>query len=398
MNGPDGVAEARGAGAPPASGESRPPIYTRAFLVTAFANLLFFLSLNGFNLLPLYIKHLHGTEAQIGFIMGMYSLASILFQPLAGVAIDRAGTKRFLYLGGAICLAGTAGFLVSDGLNTVFPLLRFLHGVGFSFYFTANFIIIAEITPPSRRAEALGVFGATGLVSMALAPALGELVIVHFGYPAFFGAALTLGVGCLAASTRVPGTRPAAGVGERMDIRRVLRGPRARALLAVACMFGLALGAIFVFIPTYAQSVGIARVRTFYLFYAGAAIAVRLFGGPFMDVLGPRRIIPPSLALQALANLVLVFLGSSLTLGLAGFLGGVAHGFLYPSFSVLVVELVAAEHRGKMVGLFSSVIGAGAALGAMLLGVVAGAWGYPAIYGVAIVATLVALVVSVLYG
>jgi len=398
VSGPHGVAGARGAGAPTASGEPRPPIYTRTFLVTALANLLFFLSLNGFNLLPLYIKHLHGTEAQIGFIMGMYSLASILFQPLAGVVTDRAGTKRFLYLGAAICMAATAGFLIFDGLNTVFPLLRLLHGVGFSFYFTANFIIIAEIAPPSRRAEALGVFGATGLVSMALAPALGELVIVHFGYPAFFGAVLALGVGCLAASTRVPGTRPAVGVGERMDIRRVLRGPRARALLAVGCMFGLALGTIFVFIPTYAQSVGIPRVRAFYLSYAGAAIAVRVFGGPFMDALGPRRIVPPSLALQALANLVLVFLGSSLTLALAGFLGGVAHGFLYPSFNVRVVELVAAEHRGKMIGVFNSVMGAGATLGAMILGVVAEAWGYPAIYSVAIVATLLGFIVFVLWG
>ncbi|HEY7676109.1 MAG TPA: MFS transporter [Candidatus Methylomirabilis sp.] len=398
MTGPAGGAEALGAGAPPAFGETRPPIYTRAFLVTAFANLLFFLSLNGFNLLPLYIKHLHGTEAQIGFIMGMNSLASILFQPLAGVAIDRAGPKHFLRLGGAICLVATAGFLASDALNTVFPILRFLHGVGFSFYFTANFILVAESAPAGRRAEALGVFGATGLVSMALAPALGELVIVHFGYPAFFWAALVLGAGCLAVTAYVPVMRPAAAAGGGLRVRHLFRGRRVRASLAVACMFGLALGTIFVFIPTYARSVGIPRVRTFYLFYTGAAIAVRFFGGRFMDALGPRRIIPPSLGLQALANLVLVFLGSSLTLGLAGFLGGVAHGFLYPSFSVLVVDLVAAEHRGKMVGLFSSVIGLGATLGAMILGVVAEAWGYPAIYGVAIVATLIGLVVFIVWG
>lgn len=398
MNGSDAVAEARGAGAPPAAGEARPPIYTRAFLITAFANLLFFLSLNGFNLLPLYIKHLHGTEAQIGFVMGMNSLASILFQPLAGIAIDRAGPKRFLYLGGAICLVATAGFLGSHALNTVFPVLRFLHGVGFSFYFTANFILVAESAPPGRRAEALGVFGATGLVSMALAPALGELIIVHFGYPAFFWAALALGAGCLAVTGCVPVMRPGAAAGGGLNLRRLLRGGRVRASLAVACMFGLALGTMFVFIPTYARSVGISRVRTFYLFYTGAAIAVRLFGGPFLDALGPRRIIPPSLALQALANLVLVFLGSSLTLGLAGFLGGLAHGFLYPSFSVLVVDLVAAEHRGKMIGLFSSVVGVGATLGAMMLGVAAEAWGYPAIYGVAIVATLLGLVVFVVWG
>ena len=171
-----------------------------------------------------------------------------------------------------------------------------------------------------------------------------------------------------------------------------------RASLAVAAMFGLALGTTFVFVPTYARSVGIARLRAFYLLYTGAAIGVRVFGGRFMDAWGPRRIIPPSLVLQAGANLVLVFLGSSFTLGLAGFLGGAAHGFLYPAFSVLVVELVAAEHRGKMIGLFSSVVGAGVTLGALVLGVVAEAWGYPVIFGVAIFATLAGFVVFLVWG
>ena len=163
-------------------------------------------------------------------------------------------------------------------------------------------------------------------------------------------------------------------------------------------MFGLSLGTTFAFVPTYARGVGIARLRTFYLCYTGAAIAVRVLGGRLMDAQGPRRVIPPSLGLQALATVTLIFLGSSTTLGLAGFLGGVAHGFLYPSFSVLIVELVAAEHRGKMVGVFSSIIGLGAALGALTLGVVAQAWGYPVIFGVAAAATLFGLAIFVLWG
>ncbi len=44
--------------------------------------------------------------------MGMYSLASILFQPLAGLAIDRAGPRRFLILEatlGAMTIGVVAG-------------------------------------------------------------------------------------------------------------------------------------------------------------------------------------------------------------------------------------------------------------------------------------------------
>lgn len=377
---------------------ARPPIFTRLFLVAAFANLLFFLSINGYNLLPLYIQDLNGTEAQIGFIMAMNSLASILFQPLAGVGIDRVGPNRFITLGALVCVVATSGFLVSDSLNVVFPILRFLHGVGFSLYFTANFILISEMVPPGRRAEAIGIFGSAGLISMALAPALGELVIAYLGFPAFFWAELMLGAGCVVATTRIPPMGPVAAAGKALDLHRLLRGRRVRAALAAGGMFGVAIGTTFTFIPTYAKSVGIERLRAFYLFYTGAAIAVRFFGGRFIDALGPRRIIPPSLILQAVASLVLVFLGSAATLGVAGFLGGVAHGFLYPAFSVLVVELGAAEHRGKMIGLFSSVIGVGAAFGALTLGVVAHAFGYPMIFVLTIAATLVGFAIFVLWG
>ncbi len=399
MNGPPEAAGGQaGAGPPGGPGKARPPIYTRPFLVTAFANLLFFLSLNVFNLLPLYIKHLNGTEAQIGFVMGMNALASILVLPLAGMWIDRFGPRRFLFLGATIGIVASGGFLLSESLNTVFPALRFLHGVAFSYYQPATFTLIAGMVPPSRRGEALGQFGATGLVSMAIAPVLGELVIAHYGYPPFFGTAVALGAGCLVATTAVPAQRaPGAGRGA-LSFRGVFRGRRVRAALAAGGMFGLALGTTFAFIPTYAKSVGIERVRGFYLFYTGAAIAVRVFGGRFIDALGPRKVIPPSLGLQVVANVALIFLGSSFTLGLAGFLGGLAHGFLYPSFSVLIVELVAPEDRGKMVGVFSSVIGLGAALGALTLGVVAQAWGYPVIFAVAAVATVVGFVIFVLRG
>jgi MFS family permease len=379
----------------------RPPIYTQAFLIAAGANLLFFLSLNLFNLLPLYIKHLGGTEAQIGLIMGMNALASILVQPMAGLWIDRFGPKGFLYGGAVAGIAASTGFLFLEGLNTVFPALRFLHGVAFSLYFTANFILVTEMAPPSRRAEALGQFGATGLFTMAVAPALGELLIAHYGYPLFFGTAVALGAGCLLATIPVPARRPegtVAAAGGLRGLPAVFRGRRVRAAMAAGGMFGLGLGTTFAFVPTYARGVGIPRLRTFYLCYTGAAIAVRVLGGRLMDSLGPRKVIPPSLALQALATATLIFLGSSFTLGLAGFLGGVAHGFLYPSFSVLIVELVSAEHRGKMMGAFSSVIGFGAALGALTLGLVAQAWGYPPIFAVAALASLAGLAIFVLRG
>ena len=62
------------------------------FFVASLANFFFFASLNAFSLLPLYIKTLGGTESQIGWIMGSYSLTAILWQPLAGAFSKVLGT------------------------------------------------------------------------------------------------------------------------------------------------------------------------------------------------------------------------------------------------------------------------------------------------------------------
>ncbi|MBI3988386.1 MAG: MFS transporter [candidate division NC10 bacterium] len=93
---------------------NKPTLYTRDFLVASFANFLFFSNINAFNLLPLYIKDLGGTEAQIGGIMGMYQLAAIFMQPLAGVVIDRLGRRWFMVIGAASALVASSGFGFSN--------------------------------------------------------------------------------------------------------------------------------------------------------------------------------------------------------------------------------------------------------------------------------------------
>ena len=84
-----------------------PGISRRDFWQAAAANFLFFCNINAFNLLPLYIADLGGSEARIGWIMGVYSLAAIVCQPLVGRWVERFGIKPFLFLG------AVAGFLAS---------------------------------------------------------------------------------------------------------------------------------------------------------------------------------------------------------------------------------------------------------------------------------------------
>ena len=52
------------------------------FVRAIVTNFFFFLGLNGFVLLPLYIQQLGGNEIQIGMVMGLFSGVGIVCQPL----------------------------------------------------------------------------------------------------------------------------------------------------------------------------------------------------------------------------------------------------------------------------------------------------------------------------
>ncbi|MCI0409519.1 MAG: MFS transporter, partial [Acidobacteria bacterium] len=244
--------QARGASV----GES---IYSSNFFIASLSNFFFFASANAFSLLPLYIRSLGGTESQIGGIMGTYSLTAILSQPLAGALADRFGRKRFLLLGSALGGLASLGFAFSTQLDFRFFLLRLLQGVGFSAFYVSTLTLVADIVPQSRRGQAVGLFGISGLITIALSPALGEQLIYGAGYSAFFlaaaaAAAAGLLTGLAFQDRRSPRTAPVpSGLSSLIPPARILPA------ILLSMVFGLVSGTVFVFLPTYAMQVGLSR-------------------------------------------------------------------------------------------------------------------------------------------
>jgi len=66
-------------------------------------------------------------------------------------------------------------------------LLRVLHGIGWGAATTAASTLIADIAPPSRRGEAMGIFGMASNVAMAIGPALSFMLLYSSGVPDFPG-------------------------------------------------------------------------------------------------------------------------------------------------------------------------------------------------------------------
>jgi len=163
------------------------------FVRATVTNFFFFLGLNGFVLLPLYIQRLGGNEIEIGLVMGVYSGVGIVCQPLIGPWVDVIGRRPFMLTGIGLTVAAALLAAVPGGVPLL-AVVRALQGIGFSMFFVASFSYVLDIIPPAERGWALGIYGVSGFVSTAIAPLIGESVIRTVGFRSLFVLSAALGL------------------------------------------------------------------------------------------------------------------------------------------------------------------------------------------------------------
>jgi len=368
-------------------------------------NFFFFLSLNAFVLLPLFIHRLGGTEVEIGIVMGLYSAVGIVCQPLLGPWVDALGRRPFMVAGVALLLISE---LLAVGAASIglLAFVRVLQGLAFSAYFVAAFSYVVDIVPLARRGWALGIYGVSGLASTAMAPLYGEWVVRRFGFRPLFAmsALLALVAGSFVMTLRERHrTEPPPPPGAQW--RRAAFEDLFHRYMTVTVFFGLGSGTLFAFMPTFAESLGVTTLSLFYTGYAGSAIAVRVVGGGLIDTRGRRAVIVPSMFVQAVAVGILAGIGlkTSTTgtmpvlplLVVAGLLSGGAHGFLYPALAALVADQTPEQRRGAVVGFFSAVFLVGQAGGAFIFGYVAHLAGYGHMWSILAAILLLGSLISV---
>jgi MFS family permease len=364
-----------------------PPILAdKAFIRATITNFFFFFSLNCFILLPLYIEGAGGTEIEIGIVMGLYNAVGILCQPIVGPLVDALGRRPFMLVGAGL-VAASALLAAASPSIPMLAFVRVLQGIGFSAFFVANYSYVIDLTPPARRGWALGIYGVAGLVATAVAPLVGEGVIRRMGFAPLFLMAAAMAVVAAGYVWSLPSGRPggplplAASLWERGGLDELRHRH-----MTVTLFFGLGAGTIFVFLPTFADGLGVETLSLFYTAFAVAAIGVRVFGGRLIDTHGRRAVIVPSMFVYAGATALLAVLGflvtrTSLTpvvpvLFVAGLMSGGAHGLLYPGLAALVTDHAPEERRGVVIAMFSTVFLVGQTAGSFAFGYVAHAIGY----------------------
>ena len=182
---------------------SRRPFILAALLLAAFAINLDTTIVNV--ALPTLVRELHASNSQLQWIVDAYNLVFAAFLLAAGSLSDRLGRKGVLLAGLSLFgLASAAGGLTSDAAQLI--AARCLMGLGAAMVFPATLSLITNVfTGRAERARAIGLWGATAGMAIALGPIVGGWLLERFSWPSIFFAMTPVAI---AAAALIAATAP----------------------------------------------------------------------------------------------------------------------------------------------------------------------------------------------
>src|SRR6478736_3305826 len=148
--------------------------------------------------LPAIQKDLGGSFTDLQWVIDAYALSLAALVLTAGSLADRLGRRRVFAIGlGVFAPASLLCALAPD--PTFLNLARALQGVGGAIMFAVSLALVAQEFPAGpERGMAMGIYGATIGIAVAIGPLVGGLLTDGFGWQSVFLLNVPIGLAAVA--------------------------------------------------------------------------------------------------------------------------------------------------------------------------------------------------------
>lgn len=356
------------------------PLYSLEFLRVTVLMFLLMTTMTIFILLPILVERMGGDAVDIGLVMGVMPIGAVISRFGWGWWMDLVGRRKILLLSTVLNTVVLFLFLTVHSTGAWMITLRFLQGVAMGGYITAVWTIIADISPPERLAEALGIFGIAGMVALAAGPWGGELIMNRFDFTGVFLASGSISALALLLSLPLKESRPTIGCETLRPSYRKTMGRGVMLILLIAFAFAVSRSAFASFFAEYSQLQKIGTVGAYSIIYSLTTISCRLISRKIPDRIGRARVLTPALVIFGIGIGLIAGIRTWPVFIISAFFCGLGHCFLYPVLNALVVEKVHSCARGTATGLFITSFDVGIGVGSLIWGMVAQFGGYHLMY------------------
>jgi predicted MFS family arabinose efflux permease len=374
------------------------------FVLAMCSNLFFFSSMYLLvSPLPRYVDALGGGPFIVGLAIGAFSIAAVLSRPFSGRIVDRMGAKPMLIAGAANFGIASLLYLWTSSIS-LFIANRLFNGLGISFFTTAYMTFIVGLASVSRRGEAMGIAFISEGLALVISVTLGDSILHLLGFREIFMVAsaagfLSMTLAIFLRPTRNQDERPESEnpPATSMKFIQVLKQRGVWTTALVMLVQASAYGSLLTFMPLYAGGRGLDNVGYFFSAYAVTFMLFTMPVGTISDRLGRKPVIVASMI-----GMATVFWLLAAVRGFSWFIGvGALYGITFAgarlSLDASMVDHADPGARGTAMSIQYGSVDMGVGIGGFVMGLVAGASGYPVMFAfVGVLALSSALFFSVI--
>jgi MFS family permease len=353
-------------------------VLTREFILLFLAQFTFsFVFQSLIPTLPIYLSRSGCNEVEIGVLVGVFFFCALVLRPFVGKALLKTPEKKFMIAGALFFALSSFAYLIA---LPFWPLLvvRVFQGIGFAFFHTAAFTLVANISPEAHRGQSLSYFALAMSISGALGPTAGILLINHFTFDILFLACSGLSFCSLFITFRL-GTRQAIPLQNSSIDDGSLLSLRALPPSVINALSLFVWGAVTAFFPLYAISRGVDNPGLFFTTMAIMLILGRALGGKILDVYRREKVILPCLLIYILSMVLLTFSQNLPMFILVAAIWGIGNAFLAPALIADALDRVGSS-AGPAMGTFTAISDLGLTAGPVIMGIILQSTSYPVMF------------------
>jgi len=334
--------------------EKLAPAKARALSIVYAASVALMMGVNFIQpALPALTEPFQISDAQLSWIMTVFTAPAIVLSPIFGVIADLHGRRLLLALGLiAFGIFGTAmAFAPSFGWLLFF---RTLQGIGFSAVIPLTIVLIGDLLEGDNEISGQGLKVFLDRIGYLVFPPLGGLLAMIAWYWPFVFYVLTIPVG-LAAWLWMPETKSKSNAGTAAylgDVLRLTRHPRLLIAFSAGFLrFFLDYGFLTYFPLFLVRTHGIstATAGLLYVFFSVGAMMTSSQAGRIAAGRDKANILFVAFFVSGAAVLAVPFVPGILLVGCALFFYGLANGVISPMQKSLLTQNAPAELRGGIV-------------------------------------------------
>ena len=311
----------------------------------------------------------------IGFIGGMWGLASFFTRPFSGQVVDNEAHKKLLI----VCMFGLVlSNLVLIGADSIPAILisRFLNGVAWGFGSTVCVTTACDSLPKERMIWGLGIYTMMQTLAQVIGPSIAIWIIETYSFRALFITTFLIMVIALVLSMFFKTKHQRRVVRKYSFSLKGMFAPKAFIPSSLLMCNTMEVSAIAGFILIYADSIGVTGLGLFFLVQALSIVVTRPFVSRFTTQKNQYYVTIFSECLIIIGLVNLFFSRSTAGFMFSAVLFGFGKSGAQPALTNMCVSSVSQDERGRASNTYYTFQDLGQIFGANIAGLLAGVLGY----------------------